>query len=109
DFENEGRNSERVRSEFEKERSFNDKVYVPKVFWDQTSKRVLTAEWIDGIKITDREGLQRYGFTFNDVMKTVIDIFAFQIFVSGFVHADPHPGNVLVRPHPSKSNKHYQV
>ncbi|RIB09016.1 ABC1 family-domain-containing protein [Gigaspora rosea] len=98
DFENEGRNSERVRIEFEKEKSLNDKVYVPKVFWDQTSKRVLTAEWINGIKITDREGLQRYGFTFNDVMKTVIDIFA-----------DPHPGNVLVRPHPSKSNKYYQV
>ncbi|CAG8709422.1 7906_t:CDS:10, partial [Cetraspora pellucida] len=98
DFENEGRNSERVRIEFEKEGSLSDKVYVPKVFWDQTSKRVLTAEWINGIKITDREGLQRLGFSFNDVMKTVIDIFA-----------DPHPGNVMVRPHPSKSNKYYQV
>ncbi|RIA79080.1 ABC1 family-domain-containing protein [Glomus cerebriforme] len=104
DFISEGKNSERTKKDFEQITSLRDKVYIPKVFWDYTSKRVLTCEWIDGVKVTDKEGLAK-----QDVMKTTIDIFASQIFVTGFVHADPHPGNVFVRPHPNKSKKHYQI
>lgn len=59
DFENEGRNAEKTKKHLEMEKSLRDKAYVPKVYWDHTSKRVLTAEWIDGVKITDQEGIQR--------------------------------------------------
>ncbi|PKK75131.1 ABC1-domain-containing protein [Rhizophagus irregularis] len=106
DFINEGKNSERTKRDLEQIRSLKDKVYIPKVFWDYTSSRVLTCEWIDGVRVTDKEGLARQ---LHDVMKTTIDIFASQIFVTGFVHADPHPGNVFVRPHPNKSKKYYQI
>ncbi|CAJ0922603.1 13948_t:CDS:10 [Entrophospora sp. SA101] len=108
DFENEGRNAEKARQNFEKESSLCDKAYVPTVFWDYTSKRILTAEWINGVKVTDIKGLESYGFSLKDVMKTVIDVFSFQIF-QRFVHADPHPGNVFVRPHPLKGGKNYQI
>jgi len=59
DFINEGKNSEKAKKHFEQIRSLRDKVYVPKVFWDYSSDRVLTCEWIDGVKVTDQEGLKR--------------------------------------------------
>ncbi|RHZ82009.1 hypothetical protein Glove_115g30 [Diversispora epigaea] len=108
DFENEGRNAEKTNKHLEMEKSLRNKAYIPKIFWDYTSKRVLTAEWIDGVKITDQEGIRRYGYQVKDVIKTTIDIFSYQIFCSGFVHADPHPGNVFVRPNPNNS-KNFQI
>ena len=59
DFINEGKNAERAKRDFEQVRSLRDKVYVPKVFWDYTRNRVLTCEWIDGVRVTDSEGLSR--------------------------------------------------
>uniref|UniRef100_T1J4A6 ABC1 atypical kinase-like domain-containing protein n=1 Tax=Strigamia maritima TaxID=126957 RepID=T1J4A6_STRMM len=93
DFVNEGRNGERCA----KELSYLQYVYVPKVFWEYTTKRVLTAEYIDGCKITDVECLQNLGLSLRDVNEKLIKTFAEQIFHTGFVHADPHPGNVYVR------------
>ncbi|KAK2887248.1 hypothetical protein Q8A67_015476 [Cirrhinus molitorella] len=93
DFENEGRNSERCAEEL-KHFKF---VVVPKVFWDLTSKRVLTAEFCDGCKINNVREIQRQGLSLKDTADKLIRIFAEQIFYTGFIHADPHPGNVLVR------------
>src|SRR5689334_16845588 len=55
DFISEGKNAERARKDFEQIRYLRDKVYIPKVYWDYTRERVLTCEWIDGVKVTDRE------------------------------------------------------
>lgn len=96
DFENEARNSERCAEEL-KHFSF---VTVPKVFWEQTSKRVLTAEFCDGCKINNVEEIKRQGLSLKDTSDKLIRTFAEQIFYTGFIHADPHPGNVLVRPGP---------
>uniref|UniRef100_A0A8C1HTP5 AarF domain containing kinase 5 n=1 Tax=Cyprinus carpio carpio TaxID=630221 RepID=A0A8C1HTP5_CYPCA len=93
DFENEGRNSERCAEEL-KHFKF---VVVPKVFWDLTSKRVLTAEFCAGCKINNVEEIQRQGLGLKDTADKLIRVFAEQIFYTGFIHADPHPGNVLVR------------
>lgn len=93
DFENEGRNSERCAEEL-KHFKF---VVVPKVFWEQTSKRVLTAEFCDGCKINSVEEIKRQGLSLKDTADKLIRTFAEQIFYTGFIHADPHPGNVLVR------------
>ncbi|XP_066482014.1 uncharacterized aarF domain-containing protein kinase 5 isoform X2 [Tiliqua scincoides] len=60
-------------------------------------KRVLTADFYDGCKINDVEGIQRQGLHLGDVADKLIRMFAEQIFYTGFIHADPHPGNVLVR------------
>ncbi|XP_051245868.1 uncharacterized aarF domain-containing protein kinase 5 isoform X2 [Dicentrarchus labrax] len=93
DFENEAKNSERCAEEL-KHFSF---VVVPKVFWEQTSKRVLTAEFCNGCKINNVEEIKRQGLSFKDTADKLIRTFAEQIFYTGFIHADPHPGNVLVR------------
>uniref|UniRef100_A0A0P6FL15 AarF domain-containing protein kinase n=1 Tax=Daphnia magna TaxID=35525 RepID=A0A0P6FL15_9CRUS len=93
DFLNEGHNGERCA----KELSSLPYVYVPKVFWDLTSKRVLTTEFIDGIKVSDTSSLEKAGLSIKEVSHKLIETFAEQIFHTGFVHADPHPGNILVR------------
>ncbi|XP_013882499.1 putative aarF domain-containing protein kinase 5 [Austrofundulus limnaeus] len=98
DFENEGRNSERCAEEL---KHFHFLV-VPKVFWEQTSKRVLTAEFCHGCKINNVEEIRRQGLSVKDTADKLIRTFAEQIFYTGFIHADPHPGNVLVRQGPDK-------
>ncbi|XP_071224208.1 uncharacterized aarF domain-containing protein kinase 5-like isoform X1 [Salvelinus alpinus] len=98
DFENEARNSERCAEEL-KHFKF---VIVPKVYWDQTSKRVLTAEFCEGCKINNLEEIKRQGLSLRDTADKLIRTFAEQIFYTGFIHADPHPGNVLVRRGPDK-------
>ncbi|XP_077362704.1 putative aarF domain-containing protein kinase 5 isoform X3 [Festucalex cinctus] len=96
DFENEARNSERCAEEL-KHFKF---IVVPKVFWEQTSKRVLTAEFCNGCKINNVEEIKRQGLSLKDTADKLIRAFAEQIFYTGFIHADPHPGNVLVRKGP---------
>ncbi|XP_073973216.1 aarF domain containing kinase 5 isoform X6 [Rhodnius prolixus] len=92
-FLNEGQNSEQCANDL-KHFPF---VYVPKVFWDLSSSRVLTAEWIDGIKISETEKLKENNFSLADIDYKLFKAFAEQIFHTGFVHADPHPGNILIR------------
>lgn len=60
----------------------------------------MVSEWIDGIKVTHLKEIQNLGFNTKDVMETVIGAFAEQIFITGFVHCDPHPGNIFVRRNP---------
>ncbi|XP_022106844.1 uncharacterized aarF domain-containing protein kinase 5-like isoform X2 [Acanthaster planci] len=93
DFENEGRNSERCASNLQHLKY----IYVPKVHWNLTSKRVLTMEYIDGCKVTDIDQIEEMGITPADVDAKLIEAFGEQIFRTGFVHADPHPGNIFVR------------
>ncbi|XP_050163633.1 uncharacterized aarF domain-containing protein kinase 5-like, partial [Myiozetetes cayanensis] len=60
-------------------------------------QRVLTADFCDGCKISNVEGIQEMGLGLRDTAEKLIQVFAEQIFYTGFIHADPHPGNVLVR------------
>ncbi|RZC41152.1 putative aarF domain-containing protein kinase 5 [Asbolus verrucosus] len=93
DFINEGRNSEVCARDLEK----LDYVYVPKIYWEYTSTRVLVMEYVTGCKINDIECLRSNKFSLKDINLKLFEIFGHQIFQSGFVHADPHPGNILVR------------
>lgn len=54
---------------------------------------MLTAEWIDGYKISDLEKIKEDNFNIADIDRKLFDIFSEQIFKTGFIHADPHPGN----------------
>ncbi|XP_075445324.1 putative aarF domain-containing protein kinase 5 [Ascaphus truei] len=96
DFENEGRNSERCA------RDLRGLAYVliPTVHWDRTSKRVLTADYCAGCKVSSVEGIRAQGLHPKDAAEKLIKVFAEQIFYTGFIHADPHPGNVLVKKGP---------
>ncbi|MCH2520803.1 MAG: ABC1 kinase family protein [Dehalococcoidia bacterium] len=73
-------------------------VLVPKIYWELSSIRVLTMEYIDGIKITDIETLREAGINPPDVADVLIDLYNNMILKHGMFHADPHPGNLFVLP-----------
>eukprot|EP00761_Pharyngomonas_kirbyi_P001565 gb/GECH01001569.1/.p1 GENE.gb/GECH01001569.1/~~gb/GECH01001569.1/.p1 ORF type:complete len:767 (+),score=166.01 gb/GECH01001569.1/:1-2301(+) len=96
DFLMEARNSEQVQENFE----HRSDVIVPKIFRGATSPRILTMEFVDAVKITDIEGLRRIGANPFWASRVLSEVFSAQIFIHGFIHCDPHPGNILVRRDP---------
>jgi len=72
-------------------------LYIPKVYASHTRKKVLTTEFIIGCKITDSVQYAKLGIDPVVTINTLIDIYLSQIFEHGYFHADPHPGNILVR------------
>jgi ubiquinone biosynthesis protein len=69
---------------------------VPKVDWERTGRDVVTMEWIDGIKMSDVEGLRAAGFDLNQLAETLMQSFLRQTLRDGFFHADMHQGNLFV-------------
>lgn len=155
DFENEANNSERMKGLVAAEPRLRGRVYIPKVYRDLSSKRVMTAEWIEGVRLWDKDSINRpwrggwrqgtpgcngtpldpvdvreltrqslsggfsgkikpdrdhwkgrgrrggLGLNIKDVMSTMVDLFSAQMFLWGWLHCDPHPGNWFVRRLPS--------
>ena len=166
DFENEARNSEKLAALIAKDPRLRNRVYIPKVYHELSSKRVMTAEWIEGVRLWDKDTITRpwkggrgmgspgceqtpfdppsilqaiepvdpntadkkadnttsvkprrdwwkgkdkaggLGLQLKDVMGTIMDVFSAQMFLYGFLHCDPHPGNIFVR---RRSNGRAQV
>jgi predicted unusual protein kinase regulating ubiquinone biosynthesis (AarF/ABC1/UbiB family) len=75
-------------------------VHVPRVVRSLSTRRVLTLEDVYAIKITDYEGITAAGIDRAEVAERLLDTYLQQIFEDGFVHADPHPGNLFVTPLP---------
>jgi len=73
-------------------------VYAPRVFWQFTSRRILTTEYIDGIKIIEKAELVEAGVDIHALLSTGVRANLRQLFEHGLFHADPHPGNLLVLP-----------
>jgi ubiquinone biosynthesis protein len=72
--------------------------YVPAIDWTRTSRRVLTLEWIDGIKLNDREALIEAGHDLKALAATLVRAFLRQSVIDGFFHADLHQGNLFALP-----------
>ena len=94
DYLSEGKNAEAFAANFKGDES----VYVPRVVWNHTSRRVLTLEDVSAIKITDYEAISAAGINRADVAQMLFKSYLQQIFDDGFFHADPHPGNIFVTP-----------
>jgi ubiquinone biosynthesis protein len=94
DYTIEAASVERVAAQF----IGDPKVYVPKVYRKVSTKRVLTTEFIDGIKVSEKERLCEADLDCRLITDRGADILLKQIFVFGFFHADPHPGNLFVLP-----------
>ncbi|CAG9313953.1 unnamed protein product [Blepharisma stoltei] len=73
-------------------------IKVPKMYTDFSTDKVVTMEFIDGVLVTNISGIQKMGLDFKDIAHTLSRAFNEMIFVHGFVHCDPHPGNILIRP-----------
>ncbi|OEU84761.1 MAG: ABC transporter, partial [Desulfobacterales bacterium S5133MH4] len=83
---------ERFARQFENEPT----VYVPKIFHEALTSRVLTMEYISGVKISDIDRLEQENLDRATIARQGFDLIMKQIFVHGFFHADPHPGNIFV-------------
>lgn len=92
DYINEGKNADRFRRDFR-----NIKwVRVPLVFWDYTATKVLTLEYVPGVKINELKALDLQGYNRSQIASRAIEAYLIQILKTGFFHADPHPGNLAV-------------
>ncbi|HRS98082.1 MAG TPA: AarF/UbiB family protein, partial [Smithella sp.] len=94
DFTLEAANMERVAAQFVNDRT----IYIPKVYSEYSGARVLTMEFIDGIKVSDLEKLREAGMDLKVITARGADFVMKQVFEFGFFHADPHPGNIFVLP-----------
>ena len=94
DYLHEASNSERFAEDF----AGDDRVGVPAVVWERTTRRVLTLEDVTAIKITDVEALATAGIDPAEVAPVFAEVMFDQLFTNGFFHADPHPGNIFVTP-----------
>lgn len=93
DFIQEGKNADHFRENLK----YNEKIYIPKVFWQFTSRKIITIEYIPGIKITDIKSLENNHINPKILSTTLVNAYFKQFFEDGFYHADPHPGNIVVK------------
>jgi len=101
DYLAEGKNAETFAANF----SQRPGVRVPKVVWTHTTRRVLTLEDIQAIKITDYDAISSAGISRSEVAQRLFETYLKQIFEDGFFHADPHPGNLFVEPKPDRNSE----
>jgi len=92
DYMKEGRNIQKFYEMFKSSKN----VVTPKVYWDYSSKKVLTMSFIDGIKIDDKAEFEARNYSSKEVANNLADCFMDQVITHGVFHADPHPANVFV-------------
>lgn len=94
DYIQEGHNAERFAQLYGQLQD----VYVPRIYWEYTGRRVLTMEWITGTKLTQVEALAAQGINARHIIEVGVQCSLRQLLEHGFFHADPHPGNLLATP-----------
>ncbi|MFF2911742.1 AarF/UbiB family protein [Paenibacillus sp. NPDC057934] len=92
DYSQEGRNAEKIAGQLEQ----HEAVYIPEIYWDYSSTRVLTMEYVEGITLNRRQELLDKGVKLKEVAQQLVETMLSQVFIHGFFHADPHPGNVML-------------
>lgn len=92
DYTHEAQNADRFYSNF----AGSTAVRIPKVFREYTTNRVLTMEFLEGIKISDIAQIEAYGLDKKKISIDLANIYLKMIFEDGYYHADPHPGNIMV-------------
>jgi len=91
-FTEEGRAIDRFRNNFK----YDESVIIPEVYWEFSTSKLLTMEYIKGVKITDPSVPERMGLSQKEIARKGVDFSFKQIFEHRFFHADPHPGNILI-------------
>ncbi len=97
DYTQEGRNCERFRQNF----SDDKRVVIPRVHWEFSRGKVLTLEFVSGIKITECAVIKESGMDCRKLVNLLAETYARMIFEHGFFHSDPHPGNIFVTEGPT--------
>lgn len=91
DYINEGRNAEKFAANF----LDDPNVKVPEIYWEYTSDRLLTLEWINGFKLNEMDKIRAAGLDPNAIIEIGVTTGLRQLLEHGFFHADPHPGNLF--------------
>ena len=94
DFRREAWNADRFRNNFADEKH----LYVPKIYWEYSTKRLLVMERLQGIKIDNLEALKAAGYSPQRLSAHAANFALKEVLIDGFFHADPHPGNMLILP-----------
>jgi predicted unusual protein kinase regulating ubiquinone biosynthesis (AarF/ABC1/UbiB family) len=94
DYLNEGRNADTFRRNFRQD----DRILTPRVYWRYSTRRVLTLEYLPGIKISDYDQLEAHNIDRKAIARLGAESYLQQLLHHGFFHADPHPGNLAVTP-----------
>ena len=94
DYTIEGRNSEKIGKQF----TDDPNIIIPKVFWEYSTKKVMTMDYVEGIKLNETEKLKQLGDNRQALAKRIVDSILKQILIAGYFHGDPHPGNILAGP-----------
>ena len=89
---NERKNIERFENNFKE----NEHIHVPVVYKELSNNRILCMEFIEGIKITDKEKIEKTGFNPKEIASLGLELYIKQVMKYGFFHADPHPGNIFL-------------
>lgn len=98
DFRIEAKNSQQLASLIAKDTTTqNLDIYIPECYEHLSNEKVLVTEWIEGLSLTNKQKLIDSKYSLPHLMHQYITVFARQIFEFGFVHSDPHPGNLLAR------------
>jgi ubiquinone biosynthesis protein len=93
DYIQEGKNAETFSRNFAK----NPRIKIPLVYWPFTTSKVLTLEYLEGIKITDFDMIDKRGIDRKEISRILAEAYAQMFFVDGLFHGDPHPGNIFVQ------------
>ncbi|OMH80349.1 ABC1 family protein [Zancudomyces culisetae] len=97
DFIQEAKNAELAAKVLATDRELAKNVKIPKVNWKYTNRMVIAAEWIDGLSLVKPEAVIETGINVTKLVDLVVNSFAQQLFLSGHLHGDPHPGNLMVQ------------
>jgi ubiquinone biosynthesis protein len=92
DYDREARNTDRIYQNF----ADDERVLIPRVYWEYTTRRVLTEDYIDGVKLSDLDQITSRGWDRRKTSRLGTEAFLSQIVLHGFFQADPHPGNIIV-------------
>lgn len=94
DYTREASNTDQVKLNFRA----NKLIRIPAVYWAYSSSKVLTIEWLDGIPINDLGALEAAGINRQRLARNSLEVVIEQIYIHGFFHGDPHPGNIFALP-----------
>ncbi|HBV86210.1 MAG TPA: ABC transporter [Desulfosporosinus sp.] len=92
DYTIEGRNAEKIAKQFKTDKT----IHVPSIYWDYSTRRVLTMEFVQGLRLNQFEALERHGYDHKVLAEQLVQSLFHQMLIEGFFHADPHPGNIFL-------------
>src|SRR5699024_8722666 len=90
----EGRNGDKIGQQFR----YSNIIHIPKVYWQYTTRRILTMSRVKGIKVNHLDQLDKEGYDKKLIAERIADAMFEQVLEHGFFHGDPHPGNIFVLP-----------